>query len=110
MTPSRPAPLPRAALLAGAALLSGWAAPAAQAQTAASAWADSITISGYIQAGITGAPGQGRAARGLNFGHAFTDKANQVLLNQAVLTIARDIDKTSPTYDVGFRLQGMFGS
>ena len=105
--------MPRSAFLAGAALLATAAQAQAQAPAppaAPSAWADSISISAYVQAGITGAPGLNRAARGLNFGHAFTDRANQVLMNQVAIAIARDIDKTSKDYDFGFKLQGMLGT
>lgn len=73
--------MPRSAFLAGAALLATAGTAQAQTPAAPSAWADSISISAYVQAGITAAPGLNRAARGLNFGHAFTDRANQVLVN-----------------------------
>lgn len=47
---------------------------------------------------------------GLNFGHLFTDKANQVVLNQILLTAERPIDPKATGYDVSYRLQGMYGT
>jgi hypothetical protein len=105
--------MPRSTLLAGAALFASLSPAHAQAPTPAAApgsWADSISISAYIQAGITAAPGLNRAARGLNFGHAFTDRANQVLMNQVAIAVSRDLDKNAKGYDFGFKLQGMLGT
>jgi len=46
----------------------------------------------------------------LNFGQVFTDKSNQVLLNSLSLTAERDPDTSAKTIDVGFKLQGAYGS
>ena len=74
----------------------------------AGGWSDTIKVSGHIEAGVTantdGSPD------GLNFGHLFTDKEGDVLLNQAILTVERPIDAASSNVDVGFKLQGMYGS
>lgn len=72
------------------------------------AWADSIKLSGHVDAGITFNPSQ-RAGTD-NFGALFQDKANQALLNQVMLTAQRSIDNQSSNVDVGFTLQGIFGS
>ena len=47
---------------------------------------------------------------GSNFGQLLTDKANQVVLNQAVLTLNRDLDPKAEGYDWGFKLQGFYGA
>ncbi len=71
-------------------------------------WWDTFAVTGAVEAGITINPAD--PANGLNFGHLFTDKANSLLLNQALLTIQRPIDPTSKDYDFGFKIQGMYGS
>jgi hypothetical protein len=71
-------------------------------------WWDTFTIGGTVEAGVTlnGAnPGDG-----LNFGHLFTDKANTLLLNQILLTAQRPLDPKATGYDLGFKLQVMYGS
>lgn len=100
--------LPAAVLLGNLALTAPARAQAATPPAAPKSWSDSISISGYFQAGITAAPGIKNPR--INFGHVFTDKANEVLVNQAALTIARPLDKDATGYDVGFKLQGMIGS
>ncbi len=47
---------------------------------------------------------------GVNYGHLLTDKTDQVLLNQAVLTLNRDLDPKAEGFDWGFKLQGFYGS
>lgn len=71
-------------------------------------WWDTLTITGHLEAGITfnGA----NPADGINFGHLFTDKANEPLLNQAMLTIQRPLDPKATGYDFGFKFQAMYGS
>ena len=53
-----------------------------------------------------------RAARptGLNFGHLFTDHANQVQLNQLLLTANKPLDPKNSDYQWGFKAQVMYGS
>jgi hypothetical protein len=103
--------------LAGGILLATTAAPCAFADDAATpassdaapaAWADTLKLSGHIEAGITGNPDGPR--NGLNFGHLFTDRANTPLLNQLMLTAERPLDPKATGYDFGFKLQGMYGS
>lgn len=79
------------------------AAPAAPA-----AWLDTLKFYGHIEGGIAFNPEV--QAGGENFGDLTTDKANQVELNQLMLTLERPIDPKSSGYDFGFKLQGMFGS
>lgn len=75
---------------------------------APASWADTIKLSGHVEGGLT--LNTANPPDGLNFGHLFTDKEGKPLLNQAILTIERPIDVSSPNVDVGFKLQGMYGS
>ncbi|MGH6837705.1 MAG: outer membrane beta-barrel protein [Methylocella sp.] len=90
-------------------LSAGFARAAEPAPTPPPAnWWDTFTIGGTVEAGVTlnGAnPGDG-----LNFGHLFTDKANTPLLNQILLTAQRPLDPKATGYDLGFKLQVMYGS
>jgi hypothetical protein len=70
-------------------------------------WVDGIKFSGHIEAGASVNP-TGPTA-GMNFGQLFTDRANQPMLNQALLTLERDLDPKNPNFDVGFKLQAMYG-
>ncbi len=47
---------------------------------------------------------------GINFGHLFTDKANEPLLNQVSLIAQRPIDSNSKDVDFGFKVQLLYGS
>ena len=71
-------------------------------------WWDTLTITGHIDAGVT--INAANPSDGLNFGHLFTDRANQPLLNQPLLTIQRPLDPKATGYDFGFKVQTMFGS
>ena len=51
-----------------------------------------------------------RPARGLNWGQLFTDHANQVQLNQLLLTANKPLDPKNPDYQWGFKVQFMYGS
>ena len=80
--------------------------PAADAPPAA--WADTLKIHGSAELGFTINPdGPGN---GLNYGQLFTDKANEVLLNQVLLTAERPLDPKAEGNDYGFKLQGMIGT
>ena len=80
--------------------------PAADAPPAA--WADTLKIHGSAEAGFTINPdGPGN---GLNYGQLFTDKANEFLLNQVLLTAERPLDPKAEGNDYGFKLQGMIGT
>ncbi len=82
------------------------ASPAAPA--APKSWASTITYGAQVDTGITG--NFDRPSDGLNYGRLFDDKANTVLLNQIQLTATRPIDSSSSGYDLGFILQGSYGS
>ena len=71
-------------------------------------WWDTLTVSGSVDAGITFNPDS--PGDGLNFGHLFTDKANQPLLNQMLLTVQRPLDPKATDYDFGFKVQAMYGT
>jgi hypothetical protein len=86
-------------------------APAAAAPAAPAApvsWMSGIKFSGHIEAGATMNPTS--PSTGVNFGHLFTDKANQIVLNQAAITIERDPDPKATSIDIGFKIQGIYGS
>ena len=103
---------PATAALSAAALLtvvdSAGAQQAPAAPAAPAAWLDTLKFSGHVEAGITFNTDDPK--NGLNFGHLFTDRSNQLLLNQALLTLERDVDPKATGYDFGFKLQGMYGS
>ncbi len=80
--------------------------PAAPA--APKSWTSTITFGAQVDAGING--NFDRPSDGLNYGRLFDDKANTVLLNQIQLTATRPIDSSAAGYDVGFILQGTYGS
>jgi hypothetical protein len=63
---------------------------------------------GWIEAGLTGntdAPDDRT-----NFGHLFTDRANEPMLNQMVITAERPLDTSATGFDWGFKFQFMYGS
>jgi len=96
-------------LLAATALASlALGASAALAEEAPKTWVSGITVTGQIDAGITANTASPTSR--LDFGSLFTDKANTPLLNQAAATISRTIDPKETGFDVGFKLQGMYGS
>src|SRR5215472_12563810 len=63
---------------------------------------------GWIEGGITGNPNA--PVDNHNFGHLFTDRANEPLLNQVVITAERTLDTNATGFDWGFKLQFMYGS
>jgi hypothetical protein len=65
-------------------------------------------IYGWIEGGITGNPDS--PIDNHNFGHLFTDRANEPLLNQAVITAERALDPNAAGFDWGFKVQFMYGS
>lgn len=72
-------------------------------------WLKDVKFSGHIDAGFTynGAS----PSDGLNFGHLFTDRSDDILLNQFILTLERPLDpKKNSQFQVGFKLQGMYGT
>lgn len=113
-----------ASLLAGAAFADDQATPPAEAPAAAApaaavptpppaplspdAWLKSIKLGGHIEVGATLNPET--PSNQINFGHLFTDKANQFVLNQAAVTLERDLDPKATWLDVGFKIQVMYGT
>ncbi len=100
-----------AATLMASAAFADDQAPVAAASAAPAApvsWTSGIKFSGHIEAGATMNPMS--PSTGVNFGHLFTDKANQLVLNQAAITIERDPDPKATSIDIGFKIQGIYGS
>ncbi|TWB63667.1 outer membrane beta-barrel protein [Nitrospirillum viridazoti] len=110
--PRRRTALGIASATAACALMLGAAAARADEDAAASPAAPpgapaGITVSGLVEAGITAA--DHGADRGPNYGHLFTDRTDQLVLNQAVGTIAKDAG-SGDDFGWGFKLQGMYGT
>ena len=89
-------------LLASTALISG----AALADEAADPSA--IKFGALIETGAT--INRAGPINGNNYGQLTTDKSDQLLLNQAALTLNRDLDPKAEGFDWGFKLQGFYGS
>lgn len=71
-------------------------------------WADAIKHYGHAEAGVAFNPAS--PSNNENIGDLFTDKSNQLQLNQLAYTVERPIDSTSSKLDLGFKVQAMFGS
>jgi hypothetical protein len=71
-------------------------------------WSDTIKFGLQIEGGITGNTSSPKD--NLNFGHSFTDRANEPVMNQALATVGRALDPKATDYDFGFKLQGMYGT
>jgi hypothetical protein len=71
-------------------------------------WWDTVAFTGVVEGGVTW--NSELPPDGLNFGHLFTDKANQPLLNQVALTWQRPLDPKATGYDFGFKVQFLYGS
>jgi Putative beta-barrel porin-2, OmpL-like. bbp2 len=65
-------------------------------------------ISGWIDSGITFNPASPQDNQ--NFGRFFDDRANEPLLNQAVINLERALAPEPSEFDWGFKLQFMYGS
>lgn len=109
--------LRRAVWLAAPCLAVAFALPPARAQgveapaapaAAPAGWSSTIKLSAQFDAGIAGNPAG--PDDGLNFGHLFTDRANQLQLNQVLLTAQRPTDPKATGYDAGFKFQFLYGS
>ncbi len=72
------------------------------------AWADTISFLGHAEGGI--AFNANAPAGRQNFGNPYTDKADAPQLNQLVMGIQRPINSQSGLWDIGFKLQGLFGT
>lgn len=65
-------------------------------------------IYGWIEGGITGNPDA--PVDNHNFGHLFTDRSNEPLLNQASIVAERALDPSVTGFDWGFKAWFMYGS
>jgi outer membrane receptor protein involved in Fe transport len=92
-----------ALLLAGGAIAQDQPAPAPEPES----WIGSIKVGGDIEFGATLNPAS--PDNGVNYGQLFTDKANQVVLNQFALFAGRDPDPAAGVVDFGFKVGGMYG-
>ena len=73
-----------------------------------SEWSSSVKLDFQVDGGITGNPDDPNSRR--NFGRLFDDNANRPVLNQAMVTLHRDVDPKATSIDVGFKLQAFYGS
>ena len=83
-------------------------APAPTTPAPPAAWADTLTFTGQIEAGMLYNPDSPSDRR--NFGHLFTDRSNQPVLNQVLLTAQRPLDPKATGWDFGFKTQFMYGN
>jgi hypothetical protein len=65
-------------------------------------------LSGWVESGITANPDG--AADSEDFGHLFTDRANEPLLNQVVISAERSLATPGDGFDWGFKAQFLYGS
>lgn len=98
-TPAPAAPAPAAAAPAAA-------APAAPAAPPPGYWINGIHLSAEFEAGIVANPEDPK----VNIGQSFTDRANQVELNQVLIGAERKLDPNATGYDWAFKFSGMYGS
>ncbi len=70
-------------------------------------WTSTISYALQFEGSIAVNPAD--PAGNLNFGHELADRANRPLFNQALATISRPVSG-GPDTDVGFNLQGLFGT
>ncbi len=84
------------------------AAPAAAEAPPPGLWVDGIHLSAQLESGIIANPFN--PGTGLNWGQLFTDHANQVQLNQLLLTANKPLDPKNSDYQWGFKVQFMYGS
>jgi hypothetical protein len=89
------------------------AAPAADAPAAdapPAAWADTLKFSAQFELGYSHNLASGHSSGDIDFGHLFDDTADRFMFDQMLLTATRPLDTTATDYDVGFKLQAMYGS
>jgi outer membrane protein OmpA-like peptidoglycan-associated protein len=84
------------------------AAAPADAPAAPAAFWDSFTLGAELEAGITANYDDNHS--GVNYGHLFTDRENQILLNQLSLSAARPVDPKATDFDWGFKFEGFYGT
>ncbi|MDR3425052.1 MAG: outer membrane beta-barrel protein [Alphaproteobacteria bacterium] len=83
-------------------------APTQTAAASPASWGNTLKFYGHAEGGV--AFNAASPDNNENFGSLFTDKANQPQLNQLMLTAERPIDSSSSNFDIGFKLQGLFGT
>lgn len=83
------------------------AAPPAPPPVLATDWWASVTHTVQAEAGISVNPDN--PGNHNNFGQLFSDKPNEPLFNQLLITFARPVDASKP-WDIGFNFQVLFGS
>ncbi|UYH51085.1 porin [Candidatus Kirkpatrickella diaphorinae] len=71
-------------------------------------WLRDVTLQGLMEGGIMA--NLARPASGINFGDFLADHANQAQLNQVSLTLSRALDDAVQKYQIGFVIQGLYGS
>ncbi|MBS0644129.1 MAG: outer membrane beta-barrel protein [Acetobacteraceae bacterium] len=71
-------------------------------------WINGIRLSAQLDAGVMFNPF--RPNTGLNWGQLFTDHANQVQMNQLLLTASKPLDPKDSNFQWGFKFQFMYGS
>jgi hypothetical protein len=84
------------------------ATAAAEEKKADDAGPPGFAIWAQLEAGITANPNLGYGQT--NVGHLFTDKSNQPVLNQLLVTAEQPLDPKATDYAFGYRVQGMFGT
>ncbi len=67
-----------------------------------------VKLSGWIETGVAANPDN--PADRQNFCHLFTDRSNELLLNQAVITAERALAASGDDFDWGFKAQLLYGS
>jgi hypothetical protein len=84
------------------------AAEAKKEEAAAPAAPPEFGVWAQLEAGITANVDSPKS--GVNYGHLFTDKSNQLVLNQLLLTAEKPLDTSATDWALGYRVQGMFGT
>ncbi len=84
------------------------AARADDAPAAPTKWSDTLKLGAQIEAGIAGNPAGPKD--NLNYGSLYTDRANEPVINQILLSIGRPLDPKATSYDFGFKVQGLYGT
>ena len=100
--------LATAAVLLPLAATTALAEDPAKAPAPPAAWSDTLKFGAQLDAGI--AVNLASPKDNLNAGQLYTDRANEPVLNQALLSIGRPVDPKATGYDVGFKLQGLYGT
>jgi hypothetical protein len=94
--------------VAAAVLCAAAAFTPARADDAPAADPHAIKVNGLVEAGFYGNTADSGA--GVNAGQLLTDKHDQFMVNQLMLTVERDLDPAATGFDWGFKLQGLYGT